>query len=523
MRSALTANNNFSLTDTLFLLSGQILEDFETGDLLKFPWIGSGQWPWLITDAWPYEGVYSCRSGGITHNAESIMTLSMNVLTGGEISFWKWVSCEHDGSGNLNYDWLSFSIDGFQMGRWDGEIPWTRETYPVTAGFHTFTFIYHKDGSVVSGWDGCLIDFIQLPLTDGTLPQLSAGPLSFEKSLNPGQTTTDSLLITNVEGGILKYSVIVFDTTGMTNEDQGDNLNGSSLTCASSDFVPGQAFNWTFTAHNSSPDNEYIKDIKLEFPEGVIITSVSNFSGGSLGELVYQVTPGISATLRWHGESSGGRGVLKPGENAYGVITGTIPADFMNDVFLVYNFGGDTIGATPHSQAGHIRISNTGLSNNWLTAENTTGTLMHDQQAIVPLTFDATGLTPDTYRCSIIARDFFNNKIVIPVTLHVAWPVTAGETRNIGSTRIEGVYPNPFREGSRLKFSLKTATEASVIIYNMQGFPVRTLCNREMPAGENTSWWDGRDAQGYPVAAGIYNCQLTTADFKGNVKMILIR
>ena len=523
IRSALTANNNFSLTDTLFLLSGQILEDFETGNLLKFPWIGSGQWPWFATSEFSYEGVYSGRSGDITDNAESILTVGLNVLIGGEISFWKYISCEHDPSGNLNYDWLSFSIDGFQLGRWDGEITWSKETYPVTAGFHTFSWVYHKDYSVSTGWDGCLIDLIQMPLIDGALPQISAAPLAFEKSLTPGQTTEDSFLLTNTGGGILRYSVIVFDTTGNNNGEQNDNLNGSSLTCSTQEFVPGQAFNWTFTAHNTSADNEYIQDLKLEFPEEVTVITASNFSGGSLGELILQTNTGNGSTLKWHGESAGGRGVLKPGEYATASVTGNIAGNFMNDVFVVYNLGGDSIGGTPHQQSGYVRIKNFGLSNNWLTAGNTTGNLMHNQQATVSLSFDATGLAPDTYQCSVIARDLFNNKIVIPVTLHVAWPVEIPEPKNIIETRLTGSYPNPFREVTRLHFQLKTASEITVIIYNMQGLPIRTLCAAPMQAGEHTLTWDGNDSQGHSLAAGIYTCQLKTADYKGSVKMILIR
>ncbi len=524
LRSALTASNNFSLVDTLFLLSGQILEDFETGTMLKFPWIGSGQWPWHVASNLPYEGIYSCRSGGITDNAESILTVGVQVLTGGEISFWKYVSCEHDPSGNLNYDWLSFSIDGFELGRWDGEITWSKETYSVMPGFHTFSWVYHKDYSVSTGYDGALIDFLQMPLIDGALPQLSVNQASFEKSLVPGQSTGDSFTLTNLGGGILEYSVIVMDTTANADGDQVDNLNGSSLTCATSEFVPGQAFNWILTAHNTSPDNEYIRDIKLEFPEGMTVSNASNFSGGSLGELVLQEEPGSGTTmLNWHGESSGGRGVLKPGEYATAYITGTITGNFMNDIFMVYDLGGDSIGGAPHHQAGHIRVMNSGLFNNWLTAGNTTGILMHDQSATIPLDFDATDLNPGTYHCCIIARDYFNNKIVIPVTLNVAWPVAAEEPGSVGETRLTGSFPNPFSEETRLHFKVKHATAVSVTIYNMQGMVVRTLCNAMMPAGDNTLVWDGRDVKGNRVAAGIYTCQMKTADYSGSVKMIVIR
>ncbi|MCK9421876.1 MAG: T9SS type A sorting domain-containing protein [Bacteroidales bacterium] len=521
--SELTANNNFSSQDTVYLLSGQIIEDYETGDFNKFPWFFSGQWPWLLQSAVVVNGEFAARSGGITDNAESVMNLSFQVLTGGEISFWKYVSCEHDPSGNKNYDYLSFKMDGFELGRWDGIIPWNKVTYPVPAGYHTFSWIYHKDYSVSTGWDGCIVDVISMPLIEGALPELSVGPLSFEKSLHPGQSVADSIQITNLGGGILKYSVMVFDTATGNIDRSPDNLNGSYISCTSGEFVPGQAFNWTFSAHNNSSDNENIKHIKLDFPEGVNIAGATNFSGGSLGELILQETPFMGSSLNWFGETTGGLGVLKPGETASASVSGNINKALMNDVFVVYSLTGDSIGENPHLEAGHVKITNSGLGNTWLTLGSNTGDLMHGQTATVHFTIDATGLLQKTYQCSFIARDFYNNKFVIPVTLHVSYPVVVEDPGKTSATRLVGNYPNPFNGKTNLHFQLQTPSSVFISICDLQGVPVRILMNSSLGAGDHLLSWDGNDDQGHNVAAGIYICRMITNDYQGTTKMILIR
>ncbi len=521
--SELTANHDFYMEDTLYLLSGQILENYETGDFSKFPWSFSGQWPWCLQSAVVVEGEYAARSGVITDNAESAMHLSVQVLTAGEISFWKYVSCEHDGSGYLNYDYLTFKIDGFEMGRWDGIVPWNKVSYPVSAGHHIFSWIYHKDYSVSTGWDGCIIDVISFPLIAGAIPELSVGPLSFEKSLITGQSVVDSIQLVNLGGGILDYSVMVFDTTASDPVFPGENMFGSFLTCTTSEFVPGQAFNWAFTAHNNNTDIEGIRHIKLDFPQGVNINMATNFSGGSLGELVLQVTPGMGSTLNWHGETTGGLGVLKPGETATASITGTIDGNLMNDLFMVYNLEGDSTGEPPHVQAGHVKITNTGLGNSWLTLDNTNGSLTHDQTATVTFTIDATGLMQKTYRCSLVARDFYNNKFVIPVVLHVSYPVGVEGRGETQLTRLTGNYPNPFIGETFICFELDNPSPVVFTIFNLQGIAVRTLTRAVMAAGSHQVTWDGNDDRGNPVAAGIYTCRMNTHNYQGTIKLICTR
>jgi hypothetical protein len=523
IKSDLTANNNFTGTDTLYLFSGEIVEDFETANFNKFPWYCTGQWPWYIEPAIKYEGYYSSRSSIITDNAESILNITANILADGEISFYKYISCEYDPSGSKNYDYLAFFVDNYELGRWDGISSWSKETFPVPAGFHTLSWVYHKDYSVAAGWDGALLDYIKLPLIEGTVPILSVTPLSIEKTLPTGQNSTEALQVTNLGGGIMNYSVLVFDTAANKKDVFTDNLSGSYVSCGNEGFVPGQAISWMFTVHNQSTDNEYIKHVKLDFPPGVEVTTATNFSGGSLGELTFQGNTGNGTSLNWHGESTGGRGVLKPGETAFATVTGTIGESFFNDVFVVYSLRGDSLGVMPHAQPGNIKVKNYGLANNWVTLIGSTGSLMNNQTGLVLVNISAAGKAPGIYQCNLVARDLYNNKFVIPVTMHVPAPVDIGHSEAVSETGLRGNFPNPFSGETQIRFDLAATSDVTIEIYSLQGLILRTFMLPACKAGQNFQIWDGTDEQGIQVPDGVYTCRMKTGDFLGSLKMILIR
>jgi hypothetical protein len=132
-------------------------EDFETGNFLKFAWVQGGNGPWVITNSLPYQGTYCAKSGTITHNQTSELSVTLDVLDNGQISFYRKVSSE------TNYDWLRFYIDGVQIERWSGTKAWAQVTYTVTAGVHTFKWAYTKDGNTSTGSDCGWIDLIDFP------------------------------------------------------------------------------------------------------------------------------------------------------------------------------------------------------------------------------------------------------------------------------------------------------------------------------------------------------------------------
>ncbi len=157
------AYDSFQLPQKQFnCIVGQALEDFETGDFTKYEWVNDDTFPWETTEAETFAGNYSSCSPNIDNNESSELTITMDVPEADSISFMYKVSCE-DGSSSL-WDYLEFTIDGTSMDTWDGEIPWSRAAYPVSAGTHTFSWTYIKDGSVSSGDDCAWVDNIMFPI-----------------------------------------------------------------------------------------------------------------------------------------------------------------------------------------------------------------------------------------------------------------------------------------------------------------------------------------------------------------------
>ncbi len=102
------------------------------------------------------------------------------------------------------------------------------------------------------------------------------------------------------------------------------------------------------------------------------------------------------------------------------------------------------------------------------------------------------------------------------VFLNQGVPATAiaAETAATSSTFALGAnYPNPFNPATSIPLTVPAETgDVDLTIYNVLGQPVRQVWNGPLAAGEHRLTWDGRDAQGQPVAAGVYLYRLQVED-----------
>ena len=84
-------------------------------------------------------------------------------------------------------------------------------------------------------------------------------------------------------------------------------------------------------------------------------------------------------------------------------------------------------------------------------------------------------------------------------------------------------YPNPFNPATTIPLVLPAgAEEVALTIYNVLGQPVRRVWAGSLAAGEHRLAWDGRDAQGQPVSAGVYWYRLQVGDQTRTRKMVKI-
>ena len=135
---------------------GLIVEDFETGQFGE-GWTNDANKPWHIVREDAYEGQYCVRSGAIGNNGTTTLILVHEAGSNDTISFYYKVSSEN------GWDKLHFFIDNQEKNDWSGSIGWTKASYLVSEGRHTYKWTYTKDGSQSSGSDCAWIDYVSLP------------------------------------------------------------------------------------------------------------------------------------------------------------------------------------------------------------------------------------------------------------------------------------------------------------------------------------------------------------------------
>ena len=87
-------------------------------------------------------------------------------------------------------------------------------------------------------------------------------------------------------------------------------------------------------------------------------------------------------------------------------------------------------------------------------------------------------------------------------------------------------YPNPFNPETWIPYQLATPAEVGVAIHAADGRLVRALAFGYQPVGVYQSkgravYWDGRNAQGEPVASGVYFYTLIAGDFTATRKLLI--
>jgi hypothetical protein len=184
---------------------GIIVEDFESGDFSALPWEFAGSLDWTISVG-AYEGTYCAKSGSIDNNSTTNMVLEIDVLSDGEISFYRTVSSE------ANYDYLRFYIDGNQLDQWSGDEGWEEETYAISAGTHTVEWRYYKDTAVTGGTDCARIDNITFPPLEIVAPPIvNVNPTLVNKEIGLNQVSTEIVELSNIGGEILNYTISFSD------------------------------------------------------------------------------------------------------------------------------------------------------------------------------------------------------------------------------------------------------------------------------------------------------------------------
>lgn len=83
--------------------------------------------------------------------------------------------------------------------------------------------------------------------------------------------------------------------------------------------------------------------------------------------------------------------------------------------------------------------------------------------------------------------------------------------------------PRPYIPGHEITFESPERTLVSIGIYDISGHRLRTILERTLSAGTHAASWDGQDAWGRPMAAGLYLCRIEADHHVAVEKVLLMR
>ena len=83
-------------------------------------------------------------------------------------------------------------------------------------------------------------------------------------------------------------------------------------------------------------------------------------------------------------------------------------------------------------------------------------------------------------------------------------------------------YPNPFNPSTIIPYQIPSSTHVRLEVFNMLGQYLATLVDGERSAGVYTAQWDGTDAAGQAVGAGVYIYRLSSGGLTVSQRMVLV-
>jgi len=487
------------------------IEDFETANFLSFDWEFGGTHDWIISTNY-YEGLFSATSGAVYDDESSSLMLDVEVVVEGELSFYKKVSSEN------GWDFLKFYLDNVEMGSWSGEVDWSLETYPVSAGTHTFKWEYVKDGSGSNGSDCGWIDYVVFPpvsieeyfgTVQGTVTDTDTGlPIEGVNIGGYAVTNADGWFTFDIEVGIydiicgaenyfnfIMAGLVVLENQVTTVDfEMQSSVPPANISAEIVDYNSSIIISWG----GSVRFKQKVRDIlgyNIYF-DGVFVANVTSspyiFAGPfAPGDYYFEIT-----AVYDEGESEAAEItvtiVLNPPENLTAISSG-------NDIILIWELPIPVRGIVEYN------IYHEGLEIG--TTTSTTCTIEDipsgEYTYFVTVVYDG-GYESDFAEVTIDHTD--SNDLLKP---------------NV--TELVGNYPNPFNPTTTISFALKEAGFVSIDIFNMKGQLVRTLINEEMTAVYHNVVWDGKDSKNKQATSGIYFYKMKAGKYQETKKMILMK
>ncbi|MDP6460378.1 MAG: S8 family serine peptidase, partial [Gemmatimonadota bacterium] len=104
----------------------------------------------------------------------------------------------------------------------------------------------------------------------------------------------------------------------------------------------------------------------------------------------------------------------------------------------------------------------------------------------------------------------------------VAGGAQTGAAERVAADGVAAATPNPFARETVIRFTRKAGVEARITLYDIAGREVRTLRADAGEAGAHAIRWDGRNARGRTLPAGLYFAKIRAGHRNTTVKLTLL-
>jgi hypothetical protein len=161
---------------------------------------------------------------------------------------------------------------------------------------------------------------------------------------------------------------------------------------------------------------------------------------------------------------------------------------------------------------------------NFITVNTTAIPAMWNTYTIsIPVTADLVGQFMQFGFASTATHNNASGVIYDNVVWHQTAGAGVGDGTLAGGLQLSAAAPNPFRNATRLVFTLPQRGDADLSVFDVTGRHVATLFHGDAAAGPHTATWNGRSSGGSLAPSGVYRCVLQTAAGRQAKSLVLSR
>ena len=206
-----------------------------------------------------------------------------------------------------------------------------------------------------------------MPLGELVLPAMQVTPASVVAGAVPGGQASREVQISNLgdAGSLLQVFVAAVDpllAAGKGLAGSGGvtplSIAGSTMTLDATDYEAGSTVDLHVTVGAVTAGSEWILDLTLDAPPGVIVNSSTSMTGGN-NPIASTNATGDGATVFWDGSNSA---FLNNGNTGQATVNVTFAPTLQGNAVFTWTMQGDIYGAPPHDLTGTITLVSRGPS-----------------------------------------------------------------------------------------------------------------------------------------------------------------